>query len=142
MLTIRVPSAQFLALTNSLTRLGIVRQKQLTSRDVATELARQTAKSGNRTDTLGARRSAAEYQLLTQQAALGTLQLTYFQLRPATEVAPPEAAVAPRLVAGLWFGWRIVGQLLIALAYLWPVLLGLAGWGFWHWRRTGAAVGQ
>ncbi|OWP63300.1 hypothetical protein CDA63_09750 [Hymenobacter amundsenii] len=141
-LTIRVPSAQFLALTSALTRLGTVHHKQLTSRDVAAELARQAAKPGARPDTAATRQAATEHQLLTEQAALATLQLTYFQFRPATDLVPPEAAVAPRIRAGLWFGWRIVGQLFIALAYVWPLLLGVAGWGFWHWRRTSTAVGQ
>ena len=45
-LTIRVPSAQFLALTSGLTRLGIVHHKQLTSRDVAAELAPANCQTG------------------------------------------------------------------------------------------------
>ncbi|WP_019948093.1 DUF4349 domain-containing protein [Hymenobacter aerophilus] len=134
MLVIRVPSARFLALTSRLSRLGRVQSKQISSRDIAAELARQQATAATATDTAVANRAAAVSQLLTEQAALGTLRLTYFQLRPASDLTPA-AAIGPRLVAGLEFGWRLVGLLLVGLAYGWPLLLGLVGWGYWRWRQ-------
>ncbi|MBB4601463.1 hypothetical protein HNQ93_001176 [Hymenobacter luteus] len=133
-LTIRVSSAQFLALTADLTRLGTVRSKELTSRDVAAELTRlRAAAHSATTDPLTAQTSAQEAQALAEQAALATLRLTYFQLRPALETSPT-ATLAPQLQAGLWFGWRVVGVVLILACYGWPLLLGLAGWALLRWR--------
>lgn len=139
-LTIRVPSERFLALTSRLGRLGQVQSKQISSRDIAAELARLRTTTTTTRDTAIARNAAAESRLLTEQATMGTLELTYFQFRSATDTAPA-AAVGPRLVAGLWFGWRIVGLLFVGLAYGWPLLLALAGWAWWRWRQGAFASG-
>lgn len=139
-LTIRVPSAQFLALTAGLTRLGIVHSKELTSRDVAAELARLRAAPrpvpGGRTvaaDTAWQAARAAQERLLTEQIALATLHLTYYQVRPSTDVAPTEA-LAKRLQTGFLFGWQAVSTVLVAASYAWPALLLAAG-VFWYLRR-------
>ncbi|WP_139922700.1 DUF4349 domain-containing protein [Hymenobacter sp. DG01] len=132
-LTIRVPSAQFLALTADLTQLGTVHSKELTSRDIAAELAKLRTTSAT-TDTGTARAAAQETQALAEQAALATLRLTYFQPRPPLE-ASPTTAIAPQLQAGLWFGWRVVSLVLISACYIWPLLLGVAGWALMRWRR-------
>ena len=133
-LTIRVPSARFLALTARLGKLGHVQSKQISSRDVAIELAAQQKKAATATDTAIANHAAAVSKLLAEQAAMGTLQLTYFQFRSATDTTPA-AAIGPRLVAGLLFGWRLVGMLFVGLSYGWPLLLILAGWAYWRWRQ-------
>lgn len=139
MLTIRIPSARFLALTADLTRLGMVHSKELTSRDVAAELARHRAQArSTTTDTLGSA-ATPEAQLLAEQATLATLHLTYFQSRPATDTSPA-AAIAPQIWGGLWFGWRMVSVLLVGAAYCWPLLLSLACWAAYRWRRSTAHV--
>ncbi|UYZ64435.1 DUF4349 domain-containing protein [Hymenobacter weizhouensis] len=140
-LTIRVPSASFLALTADLTRLGIVHSKDLTSRDIAAELAqaKAAASPASAADTAVAAAARATAQLLTEQATLATLHLTYFQPRPAAE-ANPVPALAPELHAGLRFGWRLVTWLLIGAAYLWPLLLGLIAWGILRKLATRSAT--
>jgi hypothetical protein len=139
-LTIKVPSAQFLALTAELTCLGMVHNKNLTSRDIGAELAK--LRGGTPTPKAGAAASAdtvvtiarrAQEQLLMEQASLATLNLTYYQLRSASDVSPAPA-LAPRLVAGLRFGWQLVSSVLVGAAYIWPALL-LAGGLLWYQRR-------
>ncbi|RSK34627.1 DUF4349 domain-containing protein [Hymenobacter metallilatus] len=138
-LTIRVPSARFLVLTADLARLGIVHRKELTSRDIATELAQHQA-AARRPDTTASRAATAEVQLLTEQATLATLHLTYYQPRPLTDTSPAQA-ISPQVRAGLWFGWRLVGLVLVGLAYLWPLVVALGAWGLYRWRQINRASG-
>ncbi|UOQ76915.1 DUF4349 domain-containing protein [Hymenobacter sp. 5516J-16] len=137
LLTIRVPSAQFLTLTSELARLGLVRGKELTSRDITAELAKLSRATA--ADTTTQQFSAQEKQLLTEQATLATLQLTYYQLRPATELAPA-ADITSQLQTGLWFGWRALSMFLIVASYIWPLLLGVAVWAGYRWRRGKLAL--
>ncbi|MBX0290045.1 DUF4349 domain-containing protein [Hymenobacter sp. HSC-4F20] len=138
-LTVRVPSAQFLALTADLTRLGMVHSKEITSHDVARELARHRTRARPIPAVDTAAFTAPEVQLLTEQAALATLHVTYFQPRPATDTSPA-TAIVPQIQAGLWFGWRVLGILFVGAAYGWPLLLGLACWAAYRWYRGTTSV--
>ncbi|GGG42490.1 DUF4349 domain-containing protein [Hymenobacter glacieicola] len=134
-LTIRVPSAQFLALTSELTQIGLVRGKELTSRNIAAELAKlRSAIRTSSKDTMAAQLSEQEIQRLTEQATLATLQLTYYQLRPTTELSPA-AGITSQVQTGLWFGWRALSVFLIAACYIWPLLLVAGLWAGYRWYR-------
>lgn len=68
---------------------------------------------------------------------MGTLGLNYYQPIPA-EMAP-QPPLAPRLLAGLRFGWHLLGEFVVALAYLWPLAsLVAAGLFYRHRRRLSA----
>ncbi|WP_426492343.1 DUF4349 domain-containing protein [Hymenobacter sp. 102] len=119
-LTIRVPSARFLPLTFALGRLGYVERKDIQSRDLTSEQLQVRTQ-----DTTSSPLSTRD-QRLAEEATMGTLNLVYYQPVPG-EMAP-QPPLAPRLVAGLRFGWQLLGSFVVALTYLWPLTLVLAGW--------------
>lgn len=130
-LNIRVPSARFVPLTYALGRLGYVESKDITSRDLASEQLRA------RTQDTAASVLSAQDKLLAEEATMGTLSLFYYQPIPA-EMAP-QPPLAPRLLAGLHFGWHLLGAFVVALAYLWPLSLLVAAWLLYrYWRRLAA----
>ncbi|GAB3291605.1 DUF4349 domain-containing protein [Hymenobacter tenuis] len=138
-LTVRVPSAQFLTLTAALTQLGTVRSKDLSSRDIAAELAKSRASATNLTDTTTSYYPPAEAQLLAQQAALATLQLTYYQPRSAADLSTA-TPLFMRLQEGWSVGWHLLSSVLVIGAYCWPLLLGFAGWAAYRWHRRSSAA--
>lgn len=130
-LSIRVPSARFVPLTYALGRLGYVESKDITSRDLASEQVRV------RTQDTSASVLSAQDKLLAEEATMGTLSLYYYQPIPA-EMAP-QPPLAPRLQAGLRFGWNLLGECIVALTYLWPLSLLVVVWLLYrHWRRLAA----
>ncbi|RSK44484.1 DUF4349 domain-containing protein [Hymenobacter perfusus] len=130
-LSIRVPSARFVPLTYALGRLGYVESKDITSRDLASEQWQV------RTQDTAASVLSAQDKLLAEEATMGTLSLFYYQPIPA-EMAP-QPPMVPRLVAGLRFGWNLLGEFFVALTYLWPLSLLIAAWLLYrHWRRLAA----
>ncbi|GAB3225002.1 hypothetical protein GCM10027346_05760 [Hymenobacter seoulensis] len=138
-LTVRVPSAQFLALTAALTQLGTVHSKDLSSRDIVAELAKLRASATTLADTTTSYYPPAEAHLLAQQAALATLQLTYFQPRSAADLSTA-TPLFMRLQEGWSVGWHLLGSVLVIGAYCWPLLLGFTGWAAYRWHRRGAAA--
>ncbi|MET4106262.1 DUF4349 domain-containing protein [Hymenobacter sp. UYP22] len=127
-LNIRVPSATFLPLTFALSHLGYVERKDITSHDLASEQLKV------RTQDTAASVLSAHDALLAEEATMGTLSLSYYQPIPA-EMAP-QPPFAPRLQAGLRFGWHLLGEFVVALAYLWPLSLLVAAWLLYrYWRR-------
>ncbi|MCA8830771.1 DUF4349 domain-containing protein [Hymenobacter pini] len=130
-LTIRVPSARFLPLTFALGRLGYVERKDISSRDLTSEQLQVRTQ-----DTVTSVLSAHD-KLLAEEATMGTLNLAYYQPVPAE--MGPQPLLAPRLQAGLRFGWHLLGEFVVALTYLWPLTLVLAGWlTYRRWRRLPA----
>ncbi|MBT9395474.1 DUF4349 domain-containing protein [Hymenobacter sp. NST-14] len=126
-LTIRVPSARFLPLTFALGRLGYVENKDIRSHDLTSEQLQA------RTQDTAASVLSARDQLLAEEATMGTLDLVYYQPVPA-EMAP-QPPLAPRLVAGLRYGWHLLGEFVVALTYLWPLTLVLASWLIYRRRQ-------
>lgn len=130
-LSIRVPSGRFVALTYALGRLGYVESKDISSRELATE--QWVVRTQDPTPTV----LSAHDKLLAEEATMGTLSLHYYQPIPA-EMAP-QPPLAPRLQAGLRFGWHLLGEFVVALAYLWPLSLLAAAWlAYRYWRRLAA----
>jgi Domain of unknown function (DUF4349) len=130
-LSIRVPSGRFVPLTYALGRLGYVESKDITSRDLSGEQWQVRT-----SDTATAALSAHDKRL-AEEATMGTLSLHYYQPIPA-EMAP-QPPLAPRLQAGLRFGWHLLGEFVVALAYLWPLSLLAAAWlAYRYWRRLAA----
>jgi hypothetical protein len=130
-LSIRVPSGRFVPLTYALGRLGYVESKDITSRDLASEQWQI------RTPDTATAAPSADEKRLAEEATMGTLSLHYYQPIPA-EMAP-QPPLAPRLLAGLRFGWHLLGEFVVALAYLWPLALLAAAWLVYrYWRRLTA----
>lgn len=126
-LAIRVPSARFISLTFALGELGYVENKDISSRDLTNAQLRV------RTQDTAAQVLSAHDQLLAEEATMGTLTLRYYQLIPATMA--PQLPLAPRLTAGLRFGWQLLGEILVACTYFWPLSVLLVGWLLYRARR-------
>lgn len=126
-LTIRVPSARFMPLTFALGELGYVENKDISSRDLTSAQLRVRIQ-----DTTASVLSAHD-KLLADEATMGTLTLQYYQLIPAAMA--PQPPLAPRLTAGLRFGWHLLGEILVACTYFWPLSLLLIGWLVYRYSR-------
>ncbi|MFZ1527244.1 MAG: DUF4349 domain-containing protein [Ferruginibacter sp.] len=87
--------------------------------------------------------AATRIQALRQQAALSTINLGYYQ--PVAGFVPPAPGEKPsyitRLAASFKTGASWLGELLVALATLWPLWIVLGG-GLFIYRRKFAGVSK
>ena len=83
-----------------------------------------------------------QLQQLGTRAQWASLTLRYYQMLPTTELTTPEPPVAPRFRQAFGWGWGLVTELAVGLAYAWPALLlaALATGGLRRWRLRQAAA--
>jgi hypothetical protein len=80
--------------------------------------------------------AAGRINYLTHAAAYSTVQLTFYQvLNPQAEHIN-EPGFGQKILDALGGGLRWIGDLLLLLLHLWPLLAGagIAWWGFKRWR--------
>lgn len=163
-MTLQVPPRQFVALVSALGKLGHIENKDIAAADItadalataarldaqqATEnqTRQQLAKAATPTDRarlageirrqhLDAETTQAQLQQFGNRAEWATLTLHYYQVLPTTEPTAPELPVAPRFRQAFGWGWGLLTNLAIALAYAWPALLvaALGTWGLHRWK--------
>ena len=163
-LTVRVPSAQFDGLMESLTELpGQVESRSISVDDVTREVADVSARletkrlaeaqlrellgrAGSVEDILAVQTrlqtvreeiesTEAQLRVLRDQVSLSTIMLTLFESSATGITAGPGFfAKAGRAVAN---GWDGAVEFVLALLTLWPFLLGVAAlvWAARRWRR-------
>lgn len=169
-MTLQVPPRQFVALVSALGRLGHIVNKDITAADItadvlatAAQLDEQQAAEAQTRQQLSQATSPAERARLEREArrqrteteatqaqlhqfgaraTWATLTLRYYQALPTTELTTPEPPVAPRFHQAFGWGWALVLELAVGLAYTWPVLLlaALGAWGLHRWRLRQSAA--
>ena len=169
-MTLQVPPRQFVALVSALGKLGHIEAKDIAAADItadalaaAAQLDDQQAAEAQTRQRLtqagtSAERARLESEARRQRAETGatqaqlrqfgtratwaTLTLRYYQVLPTTELITPEPPVAPRFRQAFGWGWTLVTELAVGLAYAWPVLLlaALGVWGRRRWRLRQAAA--
>lgn len=169
-MTLQVPPRHFVALVSALGRLGHIENKDITAADITADVlaaaaqvdAQQAAEAQTRQQLAKAGTFAARGRLESEarrqraeteatqvqlqkygaQAAWATLTLHYYQVLPTTELATPEPPVAPRFRRAFGWGWALVTELGIGLAYAWPLLFMTALGALWlhRWRLRQAAA--
>ena len=163
-MTLLVPPRQFVALVSDLGKLGHIEAKDIAAADITADLLATTAQleaqqaaaiqirrrlssptpSDERARLEGeARRQQAATEATQQQlqrfgarANWASLTLRYYQVLPTTELVPQEPPVAPRFRQAFGWGWALVTELALGLAYAWPALLlaALVAWGLHRWK--------
>ncbi|GAA4021956.1 hypothetical protein GCM10022409_02090 [Hymenobacter glaciei] len=161
---LQVPPRQFVALVSALGRLGHIENKDITAADItadalaaAAQLDEQQAAEAQTRQQLAragtpAERARLESEMRRQRAETGTTQaqlhqfgaratwaaltLRYYQVLPAAEPSAPQPPVAPRFRQAFGWGWALLMELAVGLAYTWPALLlaALGAWGLRRWR--------
>jgi len=161
--TIRVPPLQFQVLLNSLTELGTIEEKKLSTDDVTAEHAdvaarlqakraveRQytvlLAKAQKIKDILDIEEKIGEVReeieatesrlkSLNDEVAYSTITLTLYQPLPQSIPDAPVVSLGSRATEAFYDGWQLFVSLLLGILYLWPLVLvaGFSGW--WLWRR-------
>ncbi len=82
---------------------------------------------------------------LTHASAFSTIQLTFFQvIRPGAPEEPKTPSFGFRVLDSLKNGLMWVGELLLLVLNLWPLLLlgGFIYWSFKRWRTTRVKTGN
>lgn len=75
--------------------------------------------------------AAGRVKYLNHQASYSTINLRYFQILDASKATDEkEPGFGSRFVGSLKAGASLVGELFVALAYIWPLLL--IGCGVWY----------
>ena len=161
-MTLQVPPRQFVALVAALGKLGHIETKDIAAVDITADALaaaaqldeqqaaeaqtrHQLARAGTPTERARLegeirRQRADEGATQTQLQQFGTratwaiLTLRYYQVLPISEPVSPQPAVAPRFQQAFGWGWNLVLELAVGLAYAWPALL-LAALGTWSLRR-------
>jgi hypothetical protein len=163
-MTLQVPPRQFVVLVSALGKLGHIEAKDIAAADITADAlataarldeqqatASQTRQQLARTTTPAERSrlegeirrqrvetdaTQAQLQQLGTRANWASLTLRYYQVLPTTELTAPEPSVAPRFRQAFGWGWNLVMELAVGLAYAWPALLlaALAAWGLHRWR--------
>ena len=160
-MTLQVPPRQFVALILALGKLGHIENKNIAAADItadalatAAHLDEQQATQAQTRQQLAraatpTERARLEGEIRRQQVETGatraqlqqfgtsanwaTLSLRYYQVLPATEPSAPAPPVAPRFREAFGWGWALMVELAVRLAYAWPALL-LAALGVWGLR--------
>jgi hypothetical protein len=163
-MTLQVPPRQFVALVSALGKLGHIEKKDIAAADITadalataarldaqqateTQTRQQLAKAATPTDRarlegeirrqhLDAETTQAQLQQFGNRAEWATLTLHYYQVLPTTEPTTTEPPVAPRFRQAFGWGWGLLMNLAIALAYAWPALMlaALVTWGLHRWK--------
>ena len=163
-MTLQVPPRQFVALVSALGKLGHIEAKDIAAADItadalataarfetqqatetqtrqqlarATSVAERTRLEGEiRRQRVETETTQAQLQQFGNRAEWATLTLHYYQVLPVTEPSAPESPVAPRFRQAFGWGWGLLMDLAIALAYAWPALLlvALGTWGLHRWK--------
>lgn len=163
-MTLQVPPQQFVALVSALGKLGHIEAKDITAADITadalataarfgaqqateTQTRQQLAKAASpaerarlegeiRRQRVETETTQAQLQQFSNRAEWATLKLHYYQVLPVTEPSAPESPVAPRFRQAFGWGWGLLMDLAIALAYAWPALLlaVLITWGLHRWK--------
>ena len=163
-ITLQVPPRQFVALVSALGKLGHIEAKDIAAADITadalataarfgaqqateTQTRQQLAKAASpaerarlegeiRRQRVETDATQAQLQQFGNRAEWATLTLRYYQVLPITEPSAPESPVAPRFRQAFGWGWALVMELAVGLAYAWPALLlaALATWGLRRWR--------
>ena len=163
-MTLKVPPRQFVPLVAALGKLGHIENKDISSADITadvlsaathldeqktaeTQLSQQLARATAPTDRarlageirrqrFESAATQAQLQQFGARAEWATLTLHYYQVLPATEHTAPEPPVAPRFRQAFGWGWALLLELAVALAYAWPALLlaAMGAWGLRRWR--------
>lgn len=161
-MTLQVPPKQFVALVSALGKLGHIEAKDIAAADItadalatATQLDEQQAAEAQtrqqlskastpaerarlegeaRRQRVDAAATQAQLQQFGNRANWASLTLRYYQVLPTTELTTPEPPVAPRFRQAFGWGWALLTELAVGLAYAWPALL-LAALGAWMLRR-------
>lgn len=169
-MTLQVPPRQIVPLVSALGKLGHIENKDIAAVDITADMLdnaaqldkqqaaealtrQQLAKVTNsaeraRLESEAQRQRAeteatqAQLQKHGAQANWAALTLHYYQVLPTTEPTNPEPPVAPRFHQAFGWGWALLMELAIGLAYVWPVLLMavLGAWGLHRWRLRQAAA--
>ena len=163
-ITLQVPPRQFVALVSALGKLGHIEAKDIAAADITadalataarfgaqqateTQTRQQLAKAASpaerarlegeiRRQRVETDATQAQLQQFGNRAEWATLTLRYYQVLPITEPSAPESPIAPRFRQAFGWGWALVMELAVGLAYAWPALLlaALATWGLRRWR--------
>ncbi len=169
-MTLQVPPRQFVALISALGKLGHIEAKDIAAADItadalaaaahldeqqatATQTRQQLARAATPTERArlegeirrqqaGTGTTQAQVQQFGNQANWATLTLRYYQVLPATEPTAPQAPFAPRFRVAFGWGWSLLLELAVGLAYAWPALLlaALGAWGLRRWRLRQATA--
>ena len=169
-MTLQVSPRQFITLVAALGKLGHIENKDISAADITVDvlvttahldgqhaaeaqLRQQLARAvspAERTRLEGevrrrrAATSATETQLqqFGNRAEWAMLTLYYYQVLPTTEPIVPESPVAPRFHQAFGWGWALLMDFAVALAYAWPVLLlaALGTWGLRRWKLRQAVA--
>lgn len=167
--TIRVRPGQFGSLLSTLSALGTVEEKKLTTDDVTAEHADVAARLRTKraveqrylallgqakkvSDMLEIEEKVGEVReeiestesrlkTLNDEVAYSTITLTCYQLLPVATPDAPVVSLGSRLVGALYGGWELLTSLLIGTVSIWPLLgLGIVGvWALRRWRRRAVA---
>ena len=169
-MTLQVPPRQFVALVSALGKLGHIEAKDIAAADITadalataaqldaqqateTQTRQQLARAGTPAERARlegeARRQRAEtvatqaqLQQFGTRASWALLTLRYYQVLPTIGLTTPEPPVAPRFRQAFGWGWNLVMELAVGLAYAWPALLlaALGAWALHRWRLRQAAA--
>ena len=165
-ISIKVPVDRFETLVNALTadNKNKVLQKQITSADVTAEYADTKAREETKRQVRGKYQefmnnahkiddvlalqseinsitedieaAAGRVKYLNHQSAYSTINLRYFQVLDAAKVDNDNPGFGTKLVQAMKNGTAIIGELLVILMSIWPLLLiGAVAWYFL--RRKG-----
>jgi hypothetical protein len=164
-MTIRVAPARFQPLIASLSGVGTVEEKKLTTddvtaqhADVAARLATKRAVEKRYIDLLARAKKISEVleiegkigevreeiestesrlKTLNDEVAYSTISLTCYQPLPQTVPEAPVVSFASRVVESFYTGWTIITSIVIGLVALWPFLLltPVVWWAVRRWRQ-------
>lgn len=164
-MTLQIPPQQFVPLVSALGKLGHIEAKDIAAADITADALatadrldeqqaaeaqtrQQLARAGSPAERARlegeARRQQVESEAARKQlqqfgirATWASLTLRYYQVLPTTELTPLVEPVAPRFRQAFGWGWSLVTELAVGLAYAWPALLlaVLGAWGLRRWRQ-------
>ncbi len=151
-ITVKIPVDQFQSAVDHLTTGdGRINEKKISSEDVTTQYvdtkARLEAKkqvrlryldllkqAKNMEEILQVQSEINEIQeeiesaagrinYLSNASAMSTIHLTFYQILNSTAADPPGSSLWEKVKSAFLTGWNGVGDVLIGLVYIWPLLL-------------------